>query len=261
MDAKSNTDIQSNHEQAEQRIRPFGIIDLIVVTTAMAVLFKLHGLHMSSRSSDSGPMWMLLVFGYAMSSVWSGLALSALYWLPMQFSGTGKFFRQPGHWILGCFSIFSIGRVVFRVWFIHGPSLDITDALLPAVGLLVWSVSYLCGAILATVAAFKVRGGWRVSMMFLIAFSISGMVAYAMGAIAIFFSLSSMFYYLSWFQGGQQVVGFLVAITTGVAVCIDLVKKSRRDWLHWIGVVVVVVDLALIPLLQFVSVYFMQETL
>ena len=87
------------------------------------------------------------------------------------------------------------------------------------------------------------------------------MVAYAMGAIAIFFSLSSMFYYLSWFQGGQQVVGFLVAITTGVAVCIDLVKKSRRDWLHWIGVVVVVVDLALVPLLQFVSVYFMQETL
>ena len=70
-----------------------------------------------------------------------------------------------------------------------------------------------------------------------------------------------MFYYLSWFQGGQQVVGFLVAITTGVAVCIDLVKKSRRDWLHWIGVVVVVVDLALVPLLQFVSVYFMQETL
>ena len=259
MDAKSNTDIQSNHEQAEQRIRPFGIIDLIVVTTAMAVLFKLHGLHMSSRSSDSGPMWMLLVFGYAMSS---GLALSALYWLPMQFSGTGKFFRQPGHWILGCFSIFSIGGVAFLVCFIiHGPSLDITDALLPAVGLLVWSVSYLCGAILATVAAFKVRGGWRVSMMFLIAFSISVMVAYAMGAIAIFFSLSSMFYYLSWFQGGQQVVGFLVAITTGVAVCIDLVKKSRRDWLHWIGVVVVVVDLALVPLLQFVSFYFMQETL
>ena len=68
MDAKSNTDIQSNHEQAEQRIRPFGIIDLIVVTTAMAVLFKLHGLYMSSRSSESGPMWMLLVFGYAMSS-------------------------------------------------------------------------------------------------------------------------------------------------------------------------------------------------
>ena len=259
MDAKSNTDIQSNHEQAEQRIRPFGIIDLIVVTTAMAVLFKLHGLHMSSRSSDSGPMWMLLVFGYAMSS---GLALSALYWLPMQFSGTGKFFRQPGHWILGCFSIFSIGGVVFLVCFIiHGPSLDITDALLPAVGLLVWSVSYLCGAILATVAAFKVRGGWRVAMMFLIAFSISGMVAYAMGAIGILFSLNSMFDYVAMFQGGQQVVGFFAAITIGVAVCIGLVKKSQWDWLHWIGVVVAVVDLVLVPLLRFVSIYFMSKTL
>ena len=259
MDAKSNTDIQSKHEQAEQRIRPFGIIDLIVVTTAMAVLFKLHGLHMSSRSSDSGPMWMLLVFGYAMSS---GLALSALYWLPMQFSGTGKFFRQPGHWILGCFSIFSIGGVVNWVCFIiHGPSIVHGDALLPAVGLLVVSISYLCEGILATVAAFKVRGGWRVSMMFLIAFSISGMVAYATIAIGILFSLNSMFDYVAMFQGGQQVVGFFAAITIGVAVCIGLVKKSQWDWLHWIGVVVAVVDLVLVPLLRFVSIYFMSKTL
>ena len=259
MDAENNTDIQPKHEQAEQCIRPFGIIDLIVVTTAMAVLVKLDGLYMSSENSDSVPMWMLIVFIYAMSS---GLALSALYWLPMQFSGTGKFFRQPGHWILGCFSIFSIGGVVDLVCsIIHGPSLDQSGALLPAVGILVLSVGSLCGAILATVAAFKVRGGWRVSMMFLIAFSISGMVVYATGAIAIHFRSSSMFYYVLWFQEGKQIVGFVAAITTGVAVCIDLVRKSQRDWLHWIGVVVAVVDLVLVPLLQFVSVYFMQETL
>jgi len=72
---------------------------------------------------------------------------------------------------------------------------------------------------------------------------------------------SSMFYYVLWFQEGKQVVGFVAAITTGVAVCIDLVIKSQRDWLHWIGVVVAVVDLVLVPLLRFVSIYFMQEAL
>ena len=87
------------------------------------------------------------------------------------------------------------------------------------------------------------------------------MVAYATIAIGILFSLNSMFDYVAMFQGGQQVVGFFAAITIGVAVCIGLVKKSQWDWLHWIGVVVAVVDLVLVPLLRFVSIYFMSKTL
>ena len=65
MEAESNTEIQPENEQAGQRIRPFGIIDLIVVTTAMALQFKLYGLYMANSNINSVSMWMPLVFIYA----------------------------------------------------------------------------------------------------------------------------------------------------------------------------------------------------
>ena len=68
MEAESNTEIQPENEQAGQRIRPFGIIDLIVVTTVMALQFKLYGLYMANSNIDSVSMWMPLCLLYTSPS-------------------------------------------------------------------------------------------------------------------------------------------------------------------------------------------------
>ncbi len=260
MEAESNTEIQPENEQAGQRIRPFGIIDLIVVTTAMALQFKLYGLYMANSNINSVSMWMPLVFIYAMSP---GLALSALYWLPMQFSCAGKFFRQPGYWILGCFSIVAVGGVARSICFLNfDPSLD------PAINYVLYAILFLsivanvCGAILLVVSAFRVQGRWRVAMIFLIAYFLVGSIRLAMLA----FTYAGMFWFiehLPWSETVEFVVGAIAAVALVVASCLDLVKRAPRDWLHWIGVVVAVVDLALVPLLEFASAYFAatQETL
>ena len=81
MDAKNNTDIQPKHEQAEQRLRPFGIIDLVVVTTAMAVLFKLQSI---SRGGAEFPIpnWVMTPWLFFTATVMA-MSLSAGYWLSL----------------------------------------------------------------------------------------------------------------------------------------------------------------------------------
>ena len=258
MDTQSNTDIQPKNKQPKKRIRPFGIIDLIIVTTAMAVLFKLYSLHMASSKGDSVSMWVMMpvIFTYAMSS---GLALSALYWLPMQFSHTRKLFRQPGHWILGCFLIISIGG--FANWACvigYGRSLTIDGnvAIIPSIGFFAISISYLCGAILSGIAAFKAQIRWRVAMIFLVVYFTTNVISYAMFTLGLLGCFDSVFYFAMLCVSIDQIVGVGAGIATLVAVCIDVARKPQRDWLHWIGVVVVVLNLLLASLLQLAITYF-----
>ena len=99
-------------------------------------------------------------------------------------------------------------------------------------------------------------------MIFLIAYFLVGSIRLAMFA----FTYAGMFWFiehLPWSETVEFVVGAIAAVALVVASCLDLGKRAPRDWLHWIGVVVAVVDLALVPLLEFASVYFAatQETL
>ena len=58
-----------------------------------------------------------------------------------------------------------------------------------------------------------------------------------------------------WSQGASRIVGVATAVAVGVAGCIDLAKKTQRDWLHWVAVVVVMTNLVLVPLLLFADTY------
>jgi len=261
MEAKNKTEAQLKDGQAQQRIRPFGIIDLIVLTTVMAFQFKLYSSYMSIiNNSDTTPMWirMPLVFIYTMSS---SLALSALYWLPIQFSCTGKFFRQPGYWILGCFSIVSIGGVARSICFLNfDPTLDSAKNYALYAILLVSIVANICGAILLIVSVFKVQGRWRVAIIFLIAYLFVGIIRLVM----FIFMYTNIFWFIDyspWCETVEFLVGATTAATIVVAGGLDLMKRAPRDWLHWTGVVVAVIVLALMPLLQFASTYLSVETL
>jgi len=257
MNTQSNTDIQPKNKQPQTRIRPFGIIDLIVITTAMALQFKLYSLNMASGKSDSVSMWVMMpvAFTYAMSS---GLALSALYWLPMQLSHTRKLFRQPGHWILGGFLIVSIGGIINWACLIgYGWSISIdgTIAIIPSIGFLAISICYLSGAILSAIAASKTQVRWRVAMIFLVGYFIANVINYAIVALSLI-GFDSVLYFISLSQAVERIVGLSTGIAILIVVCIDLARKRKRDWLHWTGVVVVVLNLMVSPLLQFATTYF-----
>ena len=202
-------------------------------------------------------MWVMMpvIFTYAMSS---GLALSALYWLPMQLSHTRKLFRQPGHWLLGCFLIVSIGGIAnwaCLIGYDRSLTFDGTVAIIPSIGFLVTTISCLCGAILSGVAAFKAQIRWRVAMIFLVVYFTTNVINYAIFTLALL-GFNSGFYFAISCQPIEQIAGVSAGIATLVAVCIDLARKPHRDWLHWIGVVVVVLNLLLSPLLLLAITYF-----
>jgi len=54
----------------------------------------------------------------------------------------------------------------------------------------------------------------------------------------------------SYLRTTEQVVTVGVAIAMCIAVVMDLVGKTKRDWLHWIGIATTLVAVTVIPALQ-----------
>lgn len=247
---------QPASEPSEQPIRQLGIIDLMLVTTLLAVQFKLRQTSMETYG-DAVPMWALMpmIFAYAITM---SLSLAAFFWLPMQYSRTGKFFRHPGHWILGNYAILSTGWVISIICFTFfvKTSQDSNSSFLRALGMFSVAACCLLGAILLAVAAFKLRGRWRAVVIFLFIesnISALGSVLFAIGFLDYYWG----FEIASWCNTASQVVGAIAAIGIVIAVIIDFVKKVQRDWIHWIGIVVSGAILLLFPLLQFAIQYFL----
>ena len=249
MDAKSNTEIQPKREQVEQRIRPFGIIDLIVVTTAMAVLFKLQSITMGGTESPA-PNWVMMPLLFFSTAVMA-LSLSAGYWFSIHYRQTGKLFRHPGHWILGSSLVVWTGWLIQGICYVSVKDLEpsLSDSI-QAVAMFVVAVTYLLGTIPMVIGAFFPRGRWSVAKVGLAGYLCVNCLQYATVAIA----MCGRY----WFFGVSDVIGsigkiiaLILAFCIATLIAVDFTKKVKRDWIHWIGIVEILIYLTFLPLFHF----------
>ena len=249
MDAKSNTDIQPKREQVEQRIRPFGIIDLIVVTTAMAVLFKLQSITMGGTESPA-PNWVMMPLLFFSTAVMA-LSLSAGYWFSIHYRQTGKLFRHPGHWMLGSSLIVWTGWLINEICYLTVKQLEPSlSESIQAVTMFGVAVTYLLGTILLVISTFSPRGRWSVPKAGLAVYLLVNCLQYAMLATAMC-GWNWLFEASNVIDSVGKILGLILAFCIAALIAVDFTKKVKRDWLHWIGIVEILIYLTVLPLFHF----------
>ena len=81
------------------RLPPFRILDLMVLTSAMAFVFMVQDKMMASQPETfQSTAWLIIRM---VNAIPGGIAIASIFWIANQQWVTGRFFLHPGHWILG----------------------------------------------------------------------------------------------------------------------------------------------------------------
>ena len=248
------------NEPQPDNMRRLSIIDLILITTAVAFVFMLHGT-VESNTDFSPPdwLWYPLLFVIAMKL---GLVLPAIYWIPALYARTGKFFRHPGHWILGAQFVIAIWSVGSYIAYLLGQRFIADDV--PnfyAISNLTGTGFHLAAMIFSIVAAILLKEiRWKISMILLAgSFAVEGF-ALAYQAISMNDSFGITLHEWQWVIDIFMYIAMAIAsIGIIVAVFLDWTSKVSRDWLHWLGLISKLASLTVIPLLHFILVRYMMS--
>ncbi len=222
-----------------KRLPPISILDLLVVTTALAFAFMIMGrLNKIAAQSPLSPYADLAFWDVwrMMSSVLPGITFAGIYWIVKQKQTTGKFLWQPGHWILAAYAVlqvvqFTTGLVMN---YIFGGSSFPGDSGWLTLFFLLQLLANLTAVVILLVAPFRCPVQWRwVLATAALTLFIDGLL-YANNLQIIppsaFFRVTIMY--------GIYAVGIPCILLLIVAAIIDVMQKTQRDWLHWIGVLV-----------------------
>ena len=229
--------------------RPFGITDLMIVTATVAFVLMIQD---SSPNFVKGDHWLRYVMQFSHASL-TGVFLAALIWIPRHRMRTGKFVQHPGHWILAAQMVAAVGILGFWItsWF------EMDDIPSPtsfpyAISMLVSAGLNLFAAGVSIAAIFFCKRRWKVVMALNAAYCLLLAATYAVSSCQFFGFYDDWLY--SWFtfyQWGYPIAGASVAISICVAATIDLVTKTKRDWLHQVGVLALLASVTVLPVIQF----------
>ena len=242
------------NEPQQPEMRRLGIIDLMAITTAVAVAFSLNEAA-RSETDISSTLWIFYPYLFV-GAMTLGISLPAIYWIPVHYARTGKMFSQPGHWMLGAQFVVSAWSICYLITYIllKKPSFEIGETFF-AIAFFLYGGFQLAAMIISIIAAFKLeKVRWKiVSILLAVSFASQGLGQAVQGI-----SWLDGFDFLYRFQWivdvFKIVVGLIAAIGITVAVLVDWKSKVSRDWLHRVGLVVMLATLTLLPLLQFLFV-------
>lgn len=236
--------------------RPFGIIDMMIVTGTIAFVFMIYESSGFNRFEDHW-IYLAMRFSYAFTT---GTFLAALIWIPRQCARTGKFFHHPGHWILGAQTIGSLGIFTFwilRLFFVEDvSSIQDQDLKWYAVITFATAVFHLTATAVLVAAIFSSKRRWQIVMGLLAMTSLGTAILNTSYGVSILGMMDvidpSWTSWSAFLQAGLRVFKVAPAVAIAVAVTMDLFSKPKRDWMHWIGLATTFAALTLLPLLQFV---------
>ena len=228
--------------------RPFGITDLMIVTAAIAFVLMIHD---SSPYFSHGDHWLRYVMQFSYASV-TGVFLAALIWLPRHRMRTGKFIHHPGHWILAAQMTAALGILSFWIasWF--DTDISLQQFTIPlAISMLVCAGLNLFAVGVSIAAVVSCKGRWKVTMALIAVYCLLLAVTYVVSNQLFGFSDGWLFSWFTFYQWGFPVIAASVAISICVAATIDLVTKTKRDWLHRVGVLALLGSVTVLPVIQF----------
>ena len=232
-----------------------GLAHLLAWVTLAAILMKFTaylemGIH--NESFKTGWLWAVhRIVWYAFSAVSSASLLGAIVIMRDKLRGaTGRL--QPGHWIIVVYAIQWSGYLVINLarMGLYG-SLELSSQ---TSSLIAWTYAYgaisLVTAISFLVAAVRLRDGFR-WLLLMLALSGNGFLdlEQMLGFAFNHFTLSMLLIHL------RSILPATILLMLLIIICIDRIRRCRRDGLHWLGVLILtwvtMVDIAFQILLKF----------
>ena len=242
-------------EPQQDNMRRLGIIDLMLVTTAVAFVFMLHGA-VKSDTDFLPPDWLLYPFLFA-GAMTLGLVLPAIYWIPVLYARTGKIFSHPGHWILGAQLFVATWAIGFYVVYAVGQSFSFDDArIFYPISNLIGGGFYSASMILSIIAAIMLKEiRWKVASILVAGSFAAEGFGLAFQGITMLDSLGFSLYQWYWIIDIFKYIAMAIAsLGIIVAVLVDWTSDVSRDWLHRVGLISKLASLTVMPLLQFLVV-------
>ena len=239
-------------EQYAQNCRSFRIIDLMLVTVTTALVFS--AAESTYFQFDPDDHWILNLRSFAYL-VATSICLASLIWIPLQRAQSGRFFLQPGHWILAALTC-SMGMLqMIQIWNVYefGQTFKIEWERWNAILMLFGAVCYLLalGILLVAMRYCKQRR-WKVVMAFMASACL--LPAILNGFFGVYtlmgYGMSRTFSWMNPYHWVTQIITMGTGVTFCVAAAIDLANKIKRDWLHWIGLLVAFIFLVILPLVH-----------
>lgn len=232
--------------------RQFQIIDLMILTAAIAFVFMIH---QSLKQPFGGGHWLQYVYQFVLAGT-SGIFLAAFLWLPLQLARTGRLFLHPGHWILGSGAIVTLG--LFGFWIVNllaennEPNLQwFAYNNFVSTGLQLISMGFLI------TACFACPMRWRVPIALL---ALSCLATGLLNSVHAIMMLDTGFNWIfkipMFISFGNHIISVCTVIAICIAVVMDLQGRTQRDWLHWMGLVAMLIQLTLLPVVLYLLIRF-----
>ena len=256
----------------QSRIRRFGIVDMLVLTATFALGIQLqtrlgYDFVLASIPTDfrSG---LLLVAGLICLGGIS-LSLASIYWLIEQKRTTGKFFREPGHWILA--SAACVPLLMVAIFLLFPASEKATGNEFSSThfldeGLFTFLSIRPCLIVLTSIFLCAGLPQSRKHWQFVLLCLICSALVTALTFHGVPNQLTSLT--LNPWESDSPEAFFnlttafrcLAALALIFAVMIDRYRGISRDWLHWAGVLLIFCFVVLSPFIGNL-VYFIDELL
>jgi hypothetical protein len=219
-----------------ERLPPFGVLDLLILVSCLGLVFAFQEQAASFGWFGPNENRLIQLITRLVLAIQFGIPLAAIYWLVKQKRITGKFFWQPGHWML-----FAICILVVLLMTALPISRELEDQSLGAgPGILtVLMLGNIVTAITFLVATYFVQLRWRGVFLTYFATELLSSCSLLIFLLAVNNNMNSN--WMSWMEpieGISNVAQLACFTCLLIAVCMDLVQRKQRGWLHWAGILV-----------------------
>ena len=225
------------------------IQDLLLVTVAVAICLAVNTAIMDLLKEQLAteenivqvrPMWSAWVFVY---SIINGFLISSIVWFSQIRKLHGKYFLHPGHWLISIFGFYALANFVGLLWSVLVTSFaDASSYEWVSTGLLVLSIPpSLTGWLICLFAAIRLKGMWRLAFIIQLI------------PKAIFFFVFARFFTFSQIYFIQVVPEILIGLVLIIPISMDLYNKVGRDWLHWLAVIIAILQMLIIPIINWIA--------
>lgn len=229
----SDTSCELN-SSVEFDVPKLSIIELMVLTAAMAFAFAFHERLMNSNAVMKTNVLWFDTLRRAVMALRVGLPFAAIYRFAMQKKATGRFLLQPGHWVLFGTLIFSLGFVPwsFLTELQDGPN-----------GWYYWTFA-VCSLVSGAVIFYGsicVGRRWFATLVFmglqqLATAAFLGYLGWVFSVEPIF--MSSMFWYEA-YGWATYVLNILTSVALIIVLLLEFRSRKGGDLWHWLGILIV----------------------
>jgi len=239
----------------------FGIMDMMVLTAAMALVFALRDQFDAAGWKYRTDVSWFKVIEHVTFCLSYGLPTAAVFRFLIHKRKSGRFLFEPGHWILLAAFLVSAGTAcsmltLFSLGWIQNGGIEGPTALWFFIPLACFSI--LSGCILIR-GAFAVRGWWQHVLVLLVLTDFFGALQNLMYALLISSSATTGWSWISYIGWGSAVINGLTCIGLLIVVTKEILRGPSRDVWHWIGALIPFLGCLVYPLLNWIySIYLFQ---